>query len=130
MVIVEGIYSMEGELCKLPEIIAICKKYKVGYYGSSNIIYKLYFFNLYLFSMCFFDFLFYMGLVFNLEFKIRFAEVYTEKATCIISEWNILNYLFLETLYSIHLFGEFKIHWSKMSFLDEKIKRKLKFRNF
>lgn len=30
MVIVEGIYSMEGELCKLPEIIAICKKYKVG----------------------------------------------------------------------------------------------------
>lgn len=30
IVIVEGIYSMEGELCKLPEIIAICKKYKVG----------------------------------------------------------------------------------------------------
>jgi serine palmitoyltransferase len=30
MVIVEGIYSMEGELCKLPEVIAICKKYKVG----------------------------------------------------------------------------------------------------
>lgn len=30
MVIVEGIYSMEGELCKLPEIIAICKKYRVG----------------------------------------------------------------------------------------------------
>lgn len=29
MVIVEGIYSMEGELCKLPEIVAICKKYKV-----------------------------------------------------------------------------------------------------
>lgn len=29
IVIVEGIYSMEGELCKLPEIIAICKKYKV-----------------------------------------------------------------------------------------------------
>lgn len=39
MVIVEGIYSMEGELCKLPEIIAVCKKYKVGYYGSSNIMY-------------------------------------------------------------------------------------------
>lgn len=31
MVIVEGIYSMEGELCKLPEIVAICKKYKVGH---------------------------------------------------------------------------------------------------
>ncbi|KAL6136026.1 hypothetical protein ACLB2K_061328 [Fragaria x ananassa] len=32
IVIVEGIYSMEGELCKLPEIIAICKKYKVFTY--------------------------------------------------------------------------------------------------
>lgn len=30
IVVVEGIYSMEGELCKLPEIVAICKKYKVG----------------------------------------------------------------------------------------------------
>ncbi|PON68863.1 Pyridoxal phosphate-dependent transferase [Parasponia andersonii] len=30
MVVVEGIYSMEGDLCKLPEIIAICKKYKTG----------------------------------------------------------------------------------------------------
>lgn len=29
MVVVEGIYSMEGELCKLPEIITICKRYKV-----------------------------------------------------------------------------------------------------
>lgn len=29
MVVVEGIYSMEGELGKLPEIIAVCKKYKV-----------------------------------------------------------------------------------------------------
>ena len=29
IVIVEGIYNMEGELCKLPEIIAIYKKYKV-----------------------------------------------------------------------------------------------------
>ena len=26
MVVVEGIYSMEGELCKLPEVIAVCKK--------------------------------------------------------------------------------------------------------
>ncbi|KAK6267095.1 hypothetical protein QUC31_017932 [Theobroma cacao] len=32
VVIVEGIYSMEGELCKLPEIIAICKKYKAYTY--------------------------------------------------------------------------------------------------
>ena len=32
MVVVEGIYSMEGELCKLPEVIAVCKKYKVGNY--------------------------------------------------------------------------------------------------
>jgi len=29
IVVVEGIYSMEGELCKLPEIVSICKKYKV-----------------------------------------------------------------------------------------------------
>jgi serine palmitoyltransferase len=29
IVIVEGIYSMEGELCKLPEVISVCKKYKV-----------------------------------------------------------------------------------------------------
>ncbi|OAY52541.1 long chain base biosynthesis protein 2a isoform X1 [Manihot esculenta] len=32
LVIVEGIYSMEGELCKLPEIVAICKKYKAYIY--------------------------------------------------------------------------------------------------
>ncbi|KAJ8563315.1 hypothetical protein K7X08_031767 [Anisodus acutangulus] len=29
IVVVEGIYSMEGELCQLPEIVAICKKYKL-----------------------------------------------------------------------------------------------------
>lgn len=29
IILVEGIYSMEGELCKLPEIVAVCKKYKV-----------------------------------------------------------------------------------------------------
>ena len=29
IVVVEGIYSMEGELCKLPEIVGVCKKYKV-----------------------------------------------------------------------------------------------------
>ncbi|ONK58588.1 uncharacterized protein A4U43_C09F14610 [Asparagus officinalis] len=32
LVIVEGIYSMEGEFCRLPEIIAICKKYKAYTY--------------------------------------------------------------------------------------------------
>ncbi|GAV59537.1 Aminotran_1_2 domain-containing protein [Cephalotus follicularis] len=32
MVIVEGIYSMEGEIGKLPEILAICKKYKAYTY--------------------------------------------------------------------------------------------------
>ncbi|KAM0929034.1 hypothetical protein ACQ4PT_001868 [Festuca glaucescens] len=32
IVMVEGIYSMEGELCKLPEMIAICKKYKAYTY--------------------------------------------------------------------------------------------------
>ncbi|KAK6123769.1 hypothetical protein DH2020_042489 [Rehmannia glutinosa] len=32
IVVVEGIYSMEGELCKLPEIISICKKYKAYVY--------------------------------------------------------------------------------------------------
>ncbi|VFQ66487.1 unnamed protein product [Cuscuta campestris] len=32
MVIVEGIYSMEGELCKLAEIVAVCKKYKAYVY--------------------------------------------------------------------------------------------------
>ncbi|KAL0318931.1 UNVERIFIED_CONTAM: Long chain base biosynthesis protein 2a [Sesamum angustifolium] len=28
IVVVEGIYSMEGELCQLPEIVSICKKYR------------------------------------------------------------------------------------------------------
>ncbi|PON95692.1 Pyridoxal phosphate-dependent transferase [Trema orientale] len=32
IVVVEGIYSMEGEICKLPEIVAICKKYKAYLY--------------------------------------------------------------------------------------------------
>lgn len=32
MVVVEGIYSMEGEICKLPDIISICKKYKVMHF--------------------------------------------------------------------------------------------------
>ena len=29
MVVVEGIYSMEGEMCPLKEIAALCKQYKV-----------------------------------------------------------------------------------------------------
>lgn len=29
LIIVEGIYSMEGEMCRLPEIVAVKKKYKV-----------------------------------------------------------------------------------------------------
>ncbi|CAN4100589.1 unnamed protein product [Withania somnifera] len=32
IVVVEGIYGMEGELCQLPEIVAICKKYKAYVY--------------------------------------------------------------------------------------------------
>lgn len=32
IVVVEGIYSMEGELCQLPEIVAVCKKYKAYVY--------------------------------------------------------------------------------------------------
>eukprot|EP00252_Welwitschia_mirabilis_P008974 TRINITY_DN21243_c0_g1_i1.p1 TRINITY_DN21243_c0_g1~~TRINITY_DN21243_c0_g1_i1.p1 ORF type:complete len:364 (-),score=73.11 TRINITY_DN21243_c0_g1_i1:27-1022(-) len=32
IVVIEGIYSMEGELCKLPEIVAVCKKYKAYVY--------------------------------------------------------------------------------------------------
>ncbi|KAG7560139.1 Aminotransferase class I/classII [Arabidopsis thaliana x Arabidopsis arenosa] len=31
-VVVEGIYSMEGEICHLPEIVSICKKYKAYVY--------------------------------------------------------------------------------------------------
>ncbi|PWA49052.1 long chain base biosynthesis protein 2a [Artemisia annua] len=32
IVVVEGIYSMEGEICKFPEIVSICKKYKAYVY--------------------------------------------------------------------------------------------------
>ena len=31
IVIVEGIYSMEGEICRLKEISAVCKKFKVTF---------------------------------------------------------------------------------------------------
>lgn len=37
IVVVEGIYSMEGELCKLPEIVAVCKKYKVISYAEIHL---------------------------------------------------------------------------------------------
>mmetsp|Transcript_42828 Transcript_42828/g.67134 ORF Transcript_42828/g.67134 Transcript_42828/m.67134 type:complete len:678 (-) Transcript_42828:871-2904(-) len=32
LVVVEGLYSMEGEICKLKEIVAVCKKYKAYVY--------------------------------------------------------------------------------------------------
>ena len=32
MVAVEGIYSMEGEICNLAEVSAVCKKYRVYLY--------------------------------------------------------------------------------------------------
>ena len=34
IVIIEGIYSMEGEMARLAEIVAIKKKYKVGSTGQ------------------------------------------------------------------------------------------------
>lgn len=35
LVIVEGIYSMEGEICRLREIVEITKKYKVCFCPGS-----------------------------------------------------------------------------------------------
>ena len=32
LVMVEGIYSMEGDICRLPEIVQVCKKYKAYLY--------------------------------------------------------------------------------------------------
>jgi serine palmitoyltransferase len=32
LVMVEGIYSMEGDICRLPEIVRVCKKYKCYIY--------------------------------------------------------------------------------------------------
>ena len=32
LVMVEGIYSMEGEICRLAEIVEICKRYKAYIY--------------------------------------------------------------------------------------------------
>lgn len=36
LIIVEGIYSMEGELCPLPQVIELKKKYKVQLIGFSD----------------------------------------------------------------------------------------------
>jgi serine palmitoyltransferase len=35
LIVIEGIYSMEGEICRLPEIVAIKKKYKVRKKGTN-----------------------------------------------------------------------------------------------
>ena len=32
LVMTEGIFSMEGEICRLPEVVAVCKKYKAYLY--------------------------------------------------------------------------------------------------
>jgi len=32
MIVTEGVYSMEGSICHLPEIIALKKKYKVRFF--------------------------------------------------------------------------------------------------
>jgi serine palmitoyltransferase len=32
VVVIEGLYSMEGEICNLKEIVAVCKKYKAYVY--------------------------------------------------------------------------------------------------
>ncbi len=32
LVMVEGIYSMEGDICRLPEVVAVCKRYKAYLY--------------------------------------------------------------------------------------------------
>ena len=36
LIIVEGIYSMEGEMCRLPEIVELKKHYKVRLTNSMN----------------------------------------------------------------------------------------------
>ena len=32
VVVIEGLYSMEGEICNLKEIVAVCMKYKAYVY--------------------------------------------------------------------------------------------------
>jgi len=41
IVVVEGIYSMEGEICHLPEIVSICKKYKVRQHNKSSFMFNI-----------------------------------------------------------------------------------------
>lgn len=41
IVVVEGIYSMEGEICQLPEIVSICKKYKVRLHGKLSQMFNI-----------------------------------------------------------------------------------------
>lgn len=53
IVLVEGIYSMEGELCKLPEIIAVCKKYKVNHIKKDFSVFFLYLYFLF-YRVCIF----------------------------------------------------------------------------
>jgi len=36
MIVVEGIYSMEGEICRLEEIVALKKKYKARCYAAMS----------------------------------------------------------------------------------------------
>jgi serine palmitoyltransferase len=38
VIVVEGLYSMEGEICRLPEIIALKKKYKVIYFLDDQLL--------------------------------------------------------------------------------------------
>ncbi len=37
LIIIEGIYSMEGEMCRLPEIVELKKQYKVQELASASI---------------------------------------------------------------------------------------------
>jgi hypothetical protein len=36
LVVIEGVYSMEGELCRLKEIVAVTKKYKVSFAAAKT----------------------------------------------------------------------------------------------
>ena len=36
LIVVEGVYSMEGSIVKLPEVIALKKKYKVNSNGNEH----------------------------------------------------------------------------------------------
>lgn len=43
IIVVEGIYSMEGSIVHLPEIVELKKKYKVGIIVDNRIIYFFFF---------------------------------------------------------------------------------------